>query len=355
MKVILDSNILIADFRLNSPDSKILLESSKQQNISLYVPEIVYDEVINKFEERLNDGKLKSEREISVIKKMTDATFPDIFDDHFIANNVEKYKKELDQIFVNNNVKILPYPNTPHKKIVHKAIKKIKPFNANEKGYRDALIWENVMSLIPELGTNAANPEVIFITSNIKDFYENDSDLHHDLITDIENNDLDSEALKIIKDLKEFSKEITELFFLQENSFKERIESGEIQDFDLEDLILNSLREELNGDISEIESIPYSSLDATVRYIEKVDNLKIINVRRLNAHEYIIDLKCNVEMTIDFYVDKYDYYSEEYVSYDVEELDYNDYVIWASELINPELSISLILDTDFNIVSIQID
>jgi len=356
MKTVLDANIIISDFRFNSPDSKILLEASKKGNIDLYVPEIVMDEVYNKFEERLTEAKSKIDKELGIIKKLTDSVLKEAVSTRSIRQNAKEYKAYIEKVFKDNNVKLLAYPKTPHKKIVRKAIKKIKPFNSSEKGYRDALIWENVKSLMPVYGTNAANPEVIFITNNKKDFCENENDLHKELANEIENDELEINSLSIVNELSVFSKDIAKLFFAQADSFKKRIESKEIEDFNLEYLLLTKLREELdNTDVSEIESIPYGYQDTTVRYIEKVDNIIIKDVRKLNSSEYLIDLTCNAEMTIDFFIDKYEYYSNDDSTYDVEDGDWNDYVIWASELINPELKISITLDTEFNISSMQID
>lgn len=354
MKVILDSNIIISDFRLSSPDSKILLEASKKGDIDLYIPEIVLDEVYNKFEERLNEAKSKLDKETNIIKRLTTAKIIENFSEKDIEKEVEEYKNHVKNLIKDNNVKLLEYPQTSHKDIVKKAIKKLKPFNSGEKGYRDSLIWENVKSLMPIMGTSIGNPDVLFITNNKKDFCDNENNLHEELSIELENSELDIDSIKVINTLNDFTKDFASLFFTQASSFKQKIESREIEDFDLEDLILDRLREEFDhADISELESIPYN--DATVRYIEKVDNIEIENIIKLNSTEYLIDLKCNVEMTIDFYVDKYEHYSNDYITYDVEDSDYNDYVIWASELINPELKISVIVDNEFNISSIQVD
>ncbi|WP_165851847.1 PIN domain-containing protein [Chryseobacterium pennipullorum] len=354
MKVVLDSNIIISDFRLSSPDSKILLEASKKGDIDLYIPKIVLDEIFNKFEERLHEAKSKIEKETNTIKKLTTSEKHSNISADEITKEIEEYKKYIQSLLKENNIKTIDYPKIPHEYIVNKAIKKIKPFNSGEKGYRDSLIWENVKSLMPIIGTNIANPAVLFISNNKKDFCENQNDLHKELIIEIQTSDLDEESIKMLNTLAEFSQEKAKLFFEQANSFKDRIELGEIEDFDLENLLLNSLRKEFDyADVSEIDSIPYQ--DTTIRYIENADNIKIINVLKLNSTEYLIDLKCNVEMTIDFYVDKYEHYSNDEATYDVEDLDHNDYVIWASELINPELKISLIVDDEFNILSIQID
>ncbi|RMZ59351.1 DUF4935 domain-containing protein [Chryseobacterium nematophagum] len=354
MKVILDSNIIISDFRLSSPDSKILLEASKKGDIELHIPEIVFDEVYNKFKERLEEAKSKIDKEINIVKKLTTAKILENFSKNNIEEQLEEYKDYIQNLVNENSIKLIEYPQTSHKDIVKKAIKKLKPFNSGEKGYRDSLIWENVKTLVPTIGTSIGNPDVLFITNNKKDFCDNDNRLHEELATELEDLELDIDAIKIINTLNDFNNDFKNLFFTQASSFKQKIESGEIEDFDLENLILDKLRKEFDyADISYLESIPYD--DTTVRYIEKVENIKIDNIIKLNSTEYSIDLKCNVEMTIDFYVDKHEHYSNDEITYDVEDYDHNDYVIWASELINPELNISIIVDNEFNISSIQVD
>lgn len=354
MKVTLDSNIIISDFRLSSPDSKILLETSKKGDIDLYIPEIVLDEVYNKFEERLDEAKSRIDKETNIIKRLTTGKISENFSEKDITKEVEEYKNHIQNLIKDNNIKLIKYPQTSHKDIVKKAIKKLKPFNSGEKGYRDSLIWENIKSLMPIMGSSIGNPDVLFITNNRKDFCNNENNLHEELAEELENSELDVDSVKVINTLNDFTKDFASLFFTQASSFKQKIESKEIEDFDLEDLILNRLREEFDhADISELEAIPYN--DTTVRYIEKVDNIEIVKVIKLNSTEYLIDLKCNVEMTIDFYVDKYEHYSNDESTYDVEDSDHNDYVIWASELINPKLNISVIVDNEFDISSIQVD
>jgi predicted nucleic acid-binding protein len=60
MKVVLDSNIIIADFWMQSPNFQVLLESSKKGNIDLMIPELVMDEVLNKFNQRIEKSKKTS-------------------------------------------------------------------------------------------------------------------------------------------------------------------------------------------------------------------------------------------------------------------------------------------------------
>lgn len=357
MKVVLDSNIIIADFLLDSPSSKTLLESSKSGKIEIFIPQVVLDEVHNKFRERLEDAKGKIDKEYVIIKKLTQKALANSFTDEDVAAEALAYTTRLAEIFKNYNGAIIPYPLVSHQRIAHKAIRKTKPFNASEKGYRDALIWENVKSLIPEVGINPIKNNIIFITGNKRDFCSNEADLHQDLFDELHEGGLDETTIKVFNSTDSFANEIAKLFFEQSFSFKEKLEGKEIENFDFEELLTDALRDELDKtDLSEIDAIPYSDFDTTIRYIEKIFELAIGDVRKLNAVEYLVEVTCKAEMEIDFFMEKSYHYSSEDKGYSVEDADWNKHVIWASAQVEPELNISVILDSDeMSISSLQIN
>lgn len=55
MLLVLDSNIICADFHLKGSDFRVLLDSLPRTGISLCVPEIVIDEAVNKYGEEIRD------------------------------------------------------------------------------------------------------------------------------------------------------------------------------------------------------------------------------------------------------------------------------------------------------------
>jgi predicted nucleic acid-binding protein len=71
MKVVLDSNIIIADFWLESTNFKLLFESAIKGDVKIYIPEVVLDEVVNKYSKRLEDSKRKIDSELKTFKKLS--------------------------------------------------------------------------------------------------------------------------------------------------------------------------------------------------------------------------------------------------------------------------------------------
>ncbi len=163
MIVVIDTNIFVQDFWMQGTFFKVFLDELQVIPAKVYIPEVVVDEVINKYNEKLTEiynQRTRADLEISKFlnKVPTIANFN-------IEQYTEIYKffliKKLKQI----KAKILPYPQIDHKKIVKKIFEKKKPFKKGDAGYRDFLIWETIRYLDLN-GTE----QISFITNNSKDF-----------------------------------------------------------------------------------------------------------------------------------------------------------------------------------------
>ncbi|NJN33524.1 MAG: DUF4935 domain-containing protein [Saprospiraceae bacterium] len=184
MKIVLDSNIIIADFWMQSPAFVILFESSKKDKIELFIPQVVVDEVLNKYNQSIESSRSDINSKLKKFKNLTRSTISFPIIENLIKEFNIKYRSHLDEIIKNHRISIIDYPNTNHEFLARKAMLSLKPFNINEKGYRDCLIWENIKSLVsPNDVKIPATPEVIFITNNHRDFTtdkDKDKDKLHD-------------------------------------------------------------------------------------------------------------------------------------------------------------------------------
>lgn len=358
MKVVLDSNIIIADWHLGSPSFRILLEGSKQGKLDVYVPNVVIDEVCNKFEERLMQAQQKVDKEFEVVKKLTEESFDNEVTDDFIAQSTSEYRTQLTEKLKENKVSFLPYPRTSHKTLSQKAMKKIKPFNVNEKGYRDSLIWENIKSILTDYEQAISYPEVIFITNNYTDFAGNGDQVHSDLINELLEEDFDASSVELRRGLKEFNDTTTKLFFSQAESFKNRIKEGKIWDFDIKTPITNFLFDNYIGE----ELYHYHTGDgyefdsSTVSAINDEDfELEIISVKKLNATEFILEVTTEIDTEIDLFIEKYTNWMDREPKIAIIDPDWNRHVMLASTSLTVPLSITLIIDADLDISSIEID
>lgn len=357
MKVVLDSNILISDFWLKSPNFKILLESAKDEKIELFIPEIVLDEVINKFSQRINKAKIDINSEVNSFEKITNEKLGIEVSDKIIVSSILKFKKYLYKVIKQNKITIIPYPKTDHKYLAKKAMLCLKPFNTNEKGYRDCLIWENVKSLLSDGEERIATPEIIFLTNNNKDFTSVNNNLHDDLVLELEDINHDSESIIIYPNLSEFNEKVTKLELIQSTSFETKLINDEFWDFNLKSTIDKFLFKNFIGKIlhNYEQYVPYANDSPTISTINDEYKIEKISVKKLNSKEYIVDVEFSLEVEVDFFMDKYDYYSSDDLNVNIIDSDWNDHVVHASNTIDLQLSMTLIINNKLECTSCQVN
>jgi len=250
MKVVLDSNIIIADFWLETTNFKLLFESAKKGDVMIYIPEVVLDEVVNKFSKRLEDSERKIDSELNAFNKLTREKEKNPLTKAMIDKSVSSYQKHLRKIVKDNSINVIKYPKTDHKFLANKAINKIKPFNSNEKGYRDCLIWENIKELLTDSESAVSQPELVFISNNYKDFATSEYELHPDLVSELEDEDYDSKSIIVYPSLSEFNDKQTKLFFAQSKSFEKKLKQKELWNFDLHTVITDYLFDKYVGSLN---------------------------------------------------------------------------------------------------------
>jgi predicted nucleic acid-binding protein len=358
MKIVLDSNIIIADFWMESTNFKLLFESAKKGDIQILIPEIVLDEVINKYSQRLQKSSRDVSSELKTFNKLSKGTIKQPIEQKLIDKSIKAYQKRLSEINKENEILVLKYPKTDHKYIANKAMLKLKPFNTNEKGYRDNLIWENIKELLTDYESVFALPELVFISNNYKDFTENEYELHSDLISELEDEDFDSKSVIIYPSLGEFNDKQIKLFFAQSKSFEKKLKNNDIWNFDLRTEVNEYLYQNFVG--SELfyfyDDFAMEYSEPTVSGIMDEDyEIEISSVKKLNAKDYLVDITFGVESEIDFFIDRHDYWSiDEKDGISISDPNWNKHVMLASTTFVVPLSMSLIIDTDMNVKSIQI-
>ncbi len=358
MKVVLDSNIIIADFWLETTNFKLLFASAKKGDVMIYIPEIVMDEVVNKFSKRLEESKQKINSELKSFNKLSRKQEENSINQTLIDNSLSEYQKHLRQAIKDNSIHVIEYPKTDHRFLANKAINKLKPFNSNEKGYRDCLIWENIKELLTDSESAISFPELVFVSNNYKDFATSEYELHPDLISELEDEDYDSKSIIVYPSLSEFNDKQTKLFFEQSKSFEKKLKQKELWDFDLHTEITNYLFDKYVG--SELfdydVDFEYDSSEPTVNSIYEDFEEQIISVKKMSATEFLVDVEFEVNTHIDFFIDKSEYWSMDDTKHiSIQDSDWNKWVMLAeTELLVP-LSMSLIIDNDLNVNSCQIN
>ncbi len=339
----------------------MLFESIKKGDIELFIPQIVIDEVVNRFKKRLLKSKNTINSEVRTLKKLTDR---DLAADSSIGSIeilTEEYAEFLHSIIEKAGVKTIDYPKTKHQFIAKRAIERLKPFNSNGKGYQDNLIWESIKSVLSEDEEGIEIPEVIFITDNSTDFCNSreNLDLHPDLENDLEEDAFNKKAVRILSNLPQYQEEHGKLYFAQAQNFKLKLEENEICDLNIEYEVGKYLLSDFIGyDLEDYDlDLPQEFMNPTVSSVNENVSLTITDAKKLNSKEYLVTIDFEVETEIDFYIDKYDYYGHysEDNSVSLQEADWNDHVVMASTTTDIPITLSLIINTDLEISSFEVE
>jgi predicted nucleic acid-binding protein len=357
MKVVLDSNIFIADFLMQTPSFSILFESSKTKQIDLYIPQVVIDEVVNKYEQHLTRIFTELNSELKKYNKLSESSIILPIEAKNIEEKVKSYRINIEKKINENFGTILDYPNVEHKFLANKAMLNKKPFNSNEKGYRDNLIWENIKSIISDENPDAIlSPDLVFISGNSKDFSGKENLLHEDLLKELTDKNK-SEDVLIYESLGEFNEKVSKLYFAEATKFKEKIENKGFWDFDLKAIIEEYLLGEFIGsDLHNYrEYTPYANDTPTIYLVNEDFEFQVTSVKQLTANEFLIDVEFELETTVTYFVDKSDYWSSEDDDYSVIDLEWNDHVVFVESDITLPISMSLIITSELECVGIEIN
>ncbi len=298
MRIVIDTNIICQDYWLEKPHFRVLLEGCSIIPATIYIPEIVIDELLNRYKEDLEETVLRYQNTIRNINIITKEEIKYELND--IDSLVNKYKTFLLSKLKERGVNIVPYPEIPHKKIVERDLARKKPFKRNGSGYRDCLIWENVKRIFLW-----GEHQVAFITNNIKDFGGGPY-IGEDLAQEIRNKN----RLKIFRSLKQFNDEyiIPKLRKLEE--IKSLLQQEKLEQFDIRQWLQNNLLDLLRN--YELEGIlagfPEGVGSAWITDIIEIKDIRIEEVSELENENKLVtayiefEANCSIDSDWDDYV-----------------------------------------------------
>lgn len=355
MKLIIDTNIIHGDFHLKGARISKLCSASTALGYELMIPEVVFDEVVNQYRRELEKYWPSYEKMISLVGRTKSGTLAKELDKKaFFSAKMEEYIVFLSSKLKELGIKIVPYPAVDLKKLISKEMLRKKPFKEIKEhgvGYRDALIWETVISLCaPREGRQDERPQVEFLTENTVDFAGADGRLHQDLVDELIDKGLLGNSVQLIPNAKEFFETRIDSELLElDNIKKALLTKGRFNRFDLEQELLVALndsyleRELFDSDFDSgdprfipgyFEEPSISGMDTPIA--------KGISVRKLVDESVLIEIEASLDVTIDFFVYTPDYYNylEDDKSVFVIDWNWNEHYILAQRDITVIVTLS---------------
>lgn len=347
MYVVLDTNILFDNWYLEGPNFTVLERHIKLGQSSLVVPEVVVLETKNLFKKQLLKH-IKSAKEIDrlVPNLKLGSHIPDI------EILCAEYEKALHSRFVELGVEVISHSDIPHSSIMSRSLAVRKPFRESDKGYRDTLLWEVILT---KLANNKT--KTFFITNNLKDFgQKNKRQLHPDLVDDVVMHKLMPDSVCLYTNLKELlDDQIVPHLEKVTKEILEELKRGHYKSFSLNDWFIENRNSFISSSDKWIENLLSSTSEfenPEVSYIEDPEKITVENAYNFDDDRVYLDVTALTDVVVDIFIFKSDYYwiSEEYNLLIMEE-DWNKHYMWAQLILRLPISFSII----FNILEEKIE
>lgn len=198
MWIFLDSNIFYDNWYLDSANFQLLSNFVNNSGSRMLISNMVCQEVQNHQERQISEAVFNINKNLKIFDQLN--SIPHGFE---IGRVIQPYifKDILESKF--EYLDYISYAGISQETVGNRAVKKIRPFLEQDKGYRDTLIW---LSLLEHLASLKFTGEVIFINSNTTDFFEKNLEFFDDLKKDIISYDLKC-TFKIYLTLAKFLQE----------------------------------------------------------------------------------------------------------------------------------------------------
>lgn len=178
--VVLDTNVLVSDLTLEGPRIEALFQGIEYlSDASVAIPEVVFDEMVQKYHERLAKLFDQSKQVSLELARLAGGWIEVPILEADLTEIAQLYRDQTRRDLTLRGVQFLPYPDVSHVDVARRAYEKRRPFSQSGTGYRDYLIWLAVLDVCASLDVPVA-----FVTENSRDFGK--GLLHSDLTADLE-------------------------------------------------------------------------------------------------------------------------------------------------------------------------
>lgn len=352
MKIVFDSTVLIKDFHMSGPSFRLFEWFLSNREATLVVPQIVLEEVKNKYFERCQDYFETTTKALRKLNGILDQGFSIPLNSYDLQGYHEIYCERLSKKLKDLNTDIPDHEDIPHKDIVLRDLSRRLPFRRIGKGqresvgYRDVLLWEVMLGKVaPDCDS------IVFISNNKRDFCDKGSDsLHKDLIQDLIQKGFPHDHIIILDSLETFNTRYTRPEIPMVEEARIFLERGKYKDFSIKDwLDENSMELARNLEETEMDfSFLYVDVHGfTIELIEGIYDLQIDAVLELDEETVIIEISFWASVSFELY-----FYGHGYVSlYDhfhdhISVTDVDDHGANVSISLNMPINVALTLDIE---------
>ena len=191
MEVVIDTSVLRAKYPLQGVSTRYLQAFADHHATRVVIPDVVVREMRRWIEDEVRQAFSQTRQSARAVRRFG---ISDVLE---VAGNTEDAEVKLalgnlDRSLREIDAYLAPIPQSvSHEEVIDRLHSGLKPFagtSNREKGYRDYLIWETVLSLREMAGERDENGRtpIAFLTANTRDFADEKGGLHSDLRAEAE-------------------------------------------------------------------------------------------------------------------------------------------------------------------------
>lgn len=229
MIIVFDTTETHGDLRLDGSNFTLLHAYLSRTSSSLAVPKIVIEESVNHFREKLEKQLRLATDSIRELGKLTKREIKTDFFQINPEDELSKYEQHLVSKIKTMRGRVIDYDNVRIAALVKRALHRRKPFDADgHKGFRDAILWETVLSEV--LATANDGQKIALITQNSTDFGK--GKLADALQCDCEEFGGARDSVQLYDGLQAFIDAEVKPHLEKLDAIREQIEEGAYKEFD---------------------------------------------------------------------------------------------------------------------------
>lgn len=302
-KIVLDTNILVADYRLKSAAFEILVEGMNRHGWRLVVPMVVFDELMTKFTESVTKQHIAMMKSSTELCTLDDGPAVDVQQLPGVEQIVRRYRHFVTKKFAEWTVEYLPYPTCTHAEVVAHVLARKRPFRDSDAGYRDYLIWRSIVEDLRD-----SDHAAVFISNNTRDFCDRES-LRGDLVDMLRVAAVAPERVEFFGSIRDFNDERVIPALEQLAGLRQELARGAVKGFSLDDWVKEEMQGMFTGPDLPVAvfGLDENQISASLTRVDEVTSIGVDGVRRLPSGDILISGSTTVNVTVTACVDGADY------------------------------------------------
>ena len=302
MHIILDANALIDEGYGDSSKAHELLSIAGSLGFQVHVPKVVLEELVGHYSRRLEKAISAMSGHIADLAWLVhrELDYPIYESDR--QNESKCFRDRLLARLAAANVKTPNYPTNTHEEVVKRATYRRRPFDDRGSGYRDTLIWFNILDLAVELDGR------ILLVARDKDFGDKSGNLHNDLMDDLTSNEQPKDRIVLVSSIKELMEQHIHPN-VQQTFEQDPLEMLKAVGFDVVGAITPwILAAFLNADLDPREVGLSWECDFTkLSSVDKVSKLNVVSVRKISVNDFAVNLLIDLNGNFEIFIPKNDW------------------------------------------------